>query len=181
MKTRFGPILRSAAFTALAGLLAAGNALACYTVYDRANTIVYHAQTPPVDMSSPFSDRLQRVFPGGHLVFGSGADCPIKQAGYNPARLPAATSPLFTDSQTAQEMKLAHTVLPNGTAMVPKPPKGMRSGFTVMNLGGGGTTEGRTDKPLAARSKSGPVITEMRDPPVTIIEQDGRVQRQLRE
>lgn len=180
MKTRFAPILRPASVAALAGLLAAGNALACYTVYDRANLIVYHAQTPPVDMSSPFSDRLHRVFPGGHLVFGNGTDCPIKQAGYNPSRLPAATSPLFTDSQTAQEMKLAHTVLPNGTAIVPQPPKGMRAGFNVMNLSGD-ATQARTGKPLAARPKSGSVITEMRDPPVTVIEQSGRVKRQIRE
>ena len=181
MKTRSALILPFTVVAGFAGIFAAGNALACYTVYDRANTIVYHAQTPPVNMSSPFSDRLQKVFPGGHLVFGNGADCPVKQAGYNPARLPAAVSPLFTDSQTAQEMKLAHTVLPNGTAMVPKPPKSMRAGFTVMNLGGGGSSEARTGKPLAARPKTGPVITEMRDPPVTIIEQDGRVERQLRE
>ena len=174
MKTRLALILP------LAGVFAAGNAVACYTVYDRSNTIVYHAQTPPVDMTSPFSEKLQKVFPGGHLVFGNGADCPTKQAGYNPARPPAATSPLFTDTQTAQDMKLAHTVLPNGAALVPKPPTGMKSGFSVMNLGGG-PTAAPTGKPSAARSKTGAVITEMRDPPVTIIEQGGRVVREIRE
>ena len=174
MKTRFALILP------LASVFAAGNAMACYTVYDRANTIVYHAQTPPVDMTSPFSEKVQKVFPGGHLVFGNGADCPTKQAGYNPARPPAATSPLFTDTQTAQDMKLAHTVLPNGAAMVPKPPTGMKSGVTVMNLGGRPTGV-RMGTPVVSPSKTGPVITEMRDPPVTIIEQGGRVIREIRE
>lgn len=174
MKTRFALILP------LAGVFAAGNAVACYTVYDRANTIVYHAQTPPVDMTPPFSEKLQKIFPGGHLVFGNGADCPTRQAGYNPARPPAATSPLLTDMQTAQDLKLAHTVLPNGAALVAKPPKGMRSGFNVMHLGGGPTGV-HTGTPMVSPSKTAPIITEMRDPPVTIIEQGGRVVREIRE
>ena len=133
---------------------AATNALACYTVYDRSNAIVYYAQTPPFDMTPPFNDRLQNRFPGSHLVFDNKTDCPARQAGYNPNRAPASTAPLFTDKQTAEEMKLAHTVLPNGTAMVAKPPSGMRPGFTVMNLDGKRTKA----------ASSGTVITEMRKP-----------------
>jgi len=146
--------------------LAAGNAAACFTVYDRTNAIVYYAQTPPIDMTPPFNDKLQKVFPGSHLVFGSTTGCPVKQAGYNPAKPPAATSPLFTDKRTAEDMKLNHTVLPNGAAMVAKPPTGMRPGFTVMNLTG--------QAAIAPAEKSSPVITELRDPQVTIIEQQGR-------
>ena len=146
--------------------LAAGNAAACFTVYDRSNAIVYYAQTPPVDMTPPFNDKLQKVFPGSHLVFGSTTGCPVKQAGYNPAKLPAATSPLFTDKRTAEEMKLNHTVLPNGAALVAKPPTGMRPGFTVMNLDG--------QAAISPAVKSSPVITELRDPPITIIEKRGR-------
>ena len=157
---------RNLALFALLGL-AAGNAAACFTVYDRTNAIVYYAQTPPVDMTPPFNDKLQKVFPGSHLVFGSTTGCPVKQAGYNPSRPPAATSPLFTDKQTAEEMKLNHTVLPNGAAMVAKPPTGMRPGFTVMNLGG--------QAAIAPAAKTSPVITEMRDPPVTVIGRDGLV------
>ena len=159
-------MIKNLALVALLGL-AAGNASACFTVYDRTNAIVYYAQTPPVDMTPPFNDKLQKVFPGSHLVFGSTTGCPVKQAGYNPAKPPAATSPLFTDKRTAEEMKLNHTVLPNGAALVVKPPTGMRPGFTVMNLGG--------QAAIAPDAKSSPVITEMREPPITIIEKRGRI------
>ena len=157
---------KNLALLALLGL-AAGNAAACFTVYDRLNAIVYYAQTPPVDMTPPFNDKLQKVFPGSHLVFGSTTGCPVKQAGYNPAKPPTTTSPLFTDKRTAEEMKLNHTLLPNGAAMVAKPPTGMRPGFTVMNLGG--------QTAVAPEIKSSPVITELRDPPITIIEKRGRI------
>ena len=154
--------------------LASGNAAACFTVYDRTNAIVYYAHTPPVDMTPPFNDKLQKVFPGSHLVFGSTTDCPVKQAGYNPAKPPAATSPLFTDKRTAEEMKLNHTVLPNGAAMVAKPPTGMRPGFTVMNLGGQANDRANL-QPSTPPLKQSPVITEMRDPPVTVIGPGGAV------
>jgi hypothetical protein len=153
--------------------LSAGHAAACFTVYDKTNAIVYYAQTPPVDMTPPFNDKLQKAFPGSHMVFGDTTGCPVKQAGYNPARPPAPTSPLFTDKRTAEEMKLSHSVLPNGAALVAKPPAGMRPGFTVMNLGGQAPSDRAVSRPSAASSKQSPVITEMRDPPVTVIERDG--------
>jgi hypothetical protein len=149
---------------------AAGNALACYTVYDRSNAIVYYAQTPPVDMTPPFNDRLQQRFPGSHMVFGSGTNCPAKQAGYNPAKPAPPSAPLFTDRQTAEDMKLAHTVLPNGSVVVSKPPANMKPGFTVMNLGVQGTPSSAIQ---AAPARRGPVITEMKNPPVTVIQKDG--------
>lgn len=79
-------------------------------------------------------------------------------------------SSLFTDKQTAEEMKLNHTVLPNGAALVAKPPTGMRPGFTVMNLGGQATTERAWSGPSTPPSKQSPVITEMHNPSVTVIE-----------
>lgn len=144
------------------------SALACYTVYDRNNAVVYHAMVPPVDMTPPYTDRLGKVFPGSHLVFGSNTGCPATQAGYNPSRQPAA-APLFTDPQTAEGMKLEHTVLPSGAAVVRKPPANMRPGFTVLNLGGAASadTPGRS---AAMAPGSGPVITEMRNPPMTVIQ-----------
>ena len=165
---------KNLALAALLGL-AAGNAAACFTVYDRTNAVVYYAQTPPVDMTPPFNERLQKVFPGSHLVFGSTTGCPVKQAGYNPARLPATTSPLFTDKRTAEEMKLNHTLLPNGAAMVAKPPTGMRPGFTVMNLDGQAVADRASSGASASLPKQSPVITEMRDPPVTGIRPGGLV------
>ena len=167
-------MVKNLALLALLGL-AAGNAAACFTVYDRTNAIVYYAQTPPVDMTPPFNDRLQKVFPGSHLVFGSTTGCPVKQAGYNPARPPGVSAPLFTDKRTAEEMKLNHTVLPNGAALVAKPPTGMRPGFTVLNLGGQAVADRDSSRPSTALPKQSPVITEMRDPPVTVIGPGGAV------
>jgi hypothetical protein len=155
--------------------LSAGHAAACFTVYDRTNAIVYYAQTPPVDMTPPFNEKLQKVFPGSHLVFGSTTGCPVKQSGYNPARPPASTSPLFTDKRTAEEMKLSHSMLPNGAALVSKPPAGMRPGFTVMNLGGQALPDRAALRSGSASARQSPVITELRDPPVTVIERDGSV------
>ena len=148
--------------------LPGAHALACYTVYDRSNAVVYHAMVPPVDMTPPYTDRLNQVFPGSHLVFGSGSACPATQAGYNPSRQPTA-APLFTDPQTAEGMKLQHTVLPSGAAVVRKPPANMRPGFTVMSLGGTGSGES-AGRSTSAGPRSGPVITEMRDPPMTVIQ-----------
>ena len=166
-------MIKNLALVALLGL-EAGNAAACFTVYDRSNAIVYYAQTPPVDMTPPFNDRLQKVFPGSHLVFGSTTGCPVKQAGYNPARPPGVSAPLFTDKRTAEEMKLNHTVLPNGAALVAKPPTGMRPGFTVLNLGGQAVADRDSSRPSTALPKQSPVITEMRDPPVPVIRRDGQ-------
>lgn len=158
--------LTSALAVHLCLALPAFNALACYTVYDRSNAVVYHAMVPPVDMTPPYTDRLGKVFPGSHLVFGSNTGCPATQAGYNPSRQPAA-APLFTDPQTAEGMKLEHTVLPSGAAVVRKPPANMRPGFTVMNLGGG---TGSAAPGIGVERSSGPVITEMRNPPMTVIQ-----------
>jgi hypothetical protein len=53
------------------------NSVACYTVYDRNNRVVYDAQTAPVDMRYQIHETLPLVFPGGHMVFGNSTDCPI--------------------------------------------------------------------------------------------------------
>jgi hypothetical protein len=151
------------------------SALACYTVYDRSNAVVYHAMVPPVDMTPPYTDRLQKVFPGSHLVFGNNTSCPATQAGYNPTRA-TAVAPLFTDPQTAEGLKLEHTVLPSGAAVVRKPPANMRPGFSVINLGV--VPKDSPDDGGAAALNSGPVITEMRDPPMTVIQDvPGRASR----
>lgn len=46
-----------------------GQALACYTVYNRANQVIYHAAAAPVDMRYQLHQTLPAVFPGGHMVF----------------------------------------------------------------------------------------------------------------
>ena len=57
-------------------VLAAPQAMACYTVYNKANVPVYSNMAPPIDMRYQIHERLPAVFPGGHMVFGSSTDCP---------------------------------------------------------------------------------------------------------
>ncbi|MES2414525.1 MAG: hypothetical protein V4614_12030 [Pseudomonadota bacterium] len=55
---------------------AAPQAIACYTVYNPANTVVYSSQNAPIDMSYQIHQKLPAAFPGGHMVFGADTDCP---------------------------------------------------------------------------------------------------------
>lgn len=154
--------------------LAAGNALACYTVYDRSNVVVYNAQTPPVDMSLPIHQTLPGVFPGGHLVFGSSLDCPREQA--LPARtLPpaVAASPLLTDRSTAEAMRLPHTVIAGGVALVPAR-AAARADLPTFSIVPADTALARAPVPdtrmMGAGPAPGSVITEMHNPPLTAVQ-----------
>ncbi len=97
--------LRLAGLAAVAALLATP-ALACYTVYDAADRVVYQAQTPPVDMRFQIHEVLPQVYPGGHLVFGNEQDCPLVNT-----RSVVATAAVAD----------ASTLRPRGAAYAPKP------------------------------------------------------------
>jgi hypothetical protein len=60
----------------LPAVLAAPQAMACFTVLNPANQIVYSGMTPPIDMSYQIHERLPAAFPGGHMIFGMDTDCP---------------------------------------------------------------------------------------------------------
>jgi len=67
----------SCALGALLVSLFSGQAQACYTVYNRANQVIYHALAAPVDMRYQLHETLPAVFPGGHLVFSiTDTNCP---------------------------------------------------------------------------------------------------------
>ena len=148
---------------AVLATLAAGQAMACFTVYDRDNRIVYNDPKPPVDMSKPLHETLQKAYPGGHLVFARGGDCPT-----DVARPPVRTgvrpgsSPLLTDARTAASMGLPHTPLGNGVVLVPNRPDNMPAGFVISESG---VQRSNTAAMGAgpARAPQQPVITEMRD------------------
>ena len=114
-------------------LLAGGQAMACYVVYDRNNQVAYSSQQPPVDMSRPLHETLPARFPGGHLVFTNGADCPSE------ARLRVVStngkSPLLTDKRTAESMGLPHTDLGNGISVIRERPDSMRAGVMLVESG----------------------------------------------
>jgi hypothetical protein len=129
MNTRF-------AFVALA-CFAAVPAMACYTVYDRTNTLVYNAQVPPVDMTQPLREAVDARWPGGHMVFGDDAGCPRLNETRRQLQRPSTTgrSPLLTDAATARAMGLPHTTLGNGVVVVPDRPDSMRPGVVVTDAG----------------------------------------------
>jgi len=59
-------------------LLLGSPAMACYTVYNRANQMVYHAAAAPVNMSYQLHQTLPSLYPGGHLLFSiTDTDCPL--------------------------------------------------------------------------------------------------------
>jgi hypothetical protein len=150
---------------ALLGLLlgaAAGQALACYTVYDRSGRVIYQDAAPPVDMSRPLRETLPARFPGAHMVFDTQADC----ASVSPP-LPAVSAsegaPLLTDRRTAQSMNVPFTVMQGNIVMVRPGHSRVRPGMTVIPAEVGAV-------------RPGTVITELRDPPMTIVQSaDGTV------
>jgi len=65
------------ALGALLTTVFSGQAMACYTVYNRANQVIYKAMQAPVDMRYQLHQTLPAVFPGGHMVFSiTDRDCP---------------------------------------------------------------------------------------------------------
>jgi hypothetical protein len=167
--------------------VASVNAMACYTVYDQSNRMVYNAQTSPVDMSRPLHETLPALFPGSHMVFGATTDCPREPSVRTvsvAAPVTAKRSPLLTDRRTAEAMNVPHTILPSGVALVNNPPP-MDVRVTVL---------ASTPAPAAAipvayatpavaqrtQQHRDTVITEMHNPPLTLIQQGGMVISELR-
>ncbi len=127
-------------------------AAACYTVYDRANRVVYQGADAPVDMSMALHDALAARYPGTHMVFDTLTDCPsIPIARQAPV---TGGTPLLTNQQMAQAMRLPYTPMAGGIALVQPRDVRMAPGVTVL------PAEGST---LAARSGNETVITEYRD------------------
>jgi hypothetical protein len=157
--------------------LAAGHAMACYTVYDAGNQVVYNAQLPPVDTRLPLSQTLPR---GHHMVFDDSTSCPREQATAQMALPPASKpSPLLTDQRTARAMNLPHTVLASGAALVPQRPDNMSPGMVVVAsapapelVAPNTNVMGAAAAPAAAR-RNEVVITELHDPPLTAVHKNG--------
>jgi hypothetical protein len=113
--------------------LAAGQALACYTVYDRSGRVVYNEETPPVDMSRPIHETLPARFAdaNAHLVFDAQADCD-SIAPLSRETASRGGTPLLTDVRTARAMKVPHTVLAGGIALVQPDDARTAPGLSVM-------------------------------------------------
>jgi hypothetical protein len=107
-------------------------AIACYTVYDRENRVVYFSDKPPVDMSRPLHETVPVRFPGGHLVFDSAA-CPPGAVALGATRATEATSsPLLTDERTARAMNARYRPLGRGVVMVEQEDARMKPEVNVL-------------------------------------------------
>lgn len=163
--------------------VAAGQALACYTVYDRSGRVLYSDPAPPVDMSRPLHDTLQARFPGAHMVFDAQADCGSVSPP-PPAISASEGAPLLTDRRTAQAMNVPFTVMQGNIVMVPPRHGRVGPGVTVLPPGAGAAAPPRRGTVMGAAPASpagrGAVITELHDPPVTIVQStDGTVTGEL--
>jgi hypothetical protein len=154
--------------------LAATPVLACYTVFDRADNVVYQSAKPPVDMSRPLHETVPAVFPGGHMIFDAGAECPVISSVASGQRSSAGASPLLTDQRTAQSMNVPYKAMPGGIALVSPRDAVMQPGITVLPSLTAVAQRPNTSVMGAAPSR-GAVITEMRDPPITVEQSRGRV------
>jgi hypothetical protein len=157
---------KSAVLVPLLGL-ASLQAMACYTVYDRNNRVMWQGDRPPVDMSRPLGETVPARFPGGQLVFDDSPVCPVVSsvAIGNGGPLTTSSSPLLTDESTARRLGLPHRSLGQNIAMVPPQAVRMEPGVTVV------PATAVASRAPDTRTMGGPgtVITEYRDPPVTVI------------
>jgi hypothetical protein len=148
--------------------VAAFNALACYTVYDRSGGVAYQSEMQPVDMSKPLHEALSARFgTGAHMIFNE-AQCQgvSSLASGSGARSVSTVSPLLTDERTARAMNVPHTTLGRGIALVQPRDAVMPPGVTVL----------ATPRMAAAASARDTVITEWRNPPGVTVESVDRPQ-----
>jgi hypothetical protein len=148
--------------------LASLQAMACYTVFDRDNRVLYQSGDPPVDMSRPLHETLPTRFPAGaQLVFDTQSECaPVIStlAMGNGAPVTRTQSPLLTDERTARRLGLPHRMLANNIAVVPPAAVAMEPGVNVLPAGR-----------VVARARTDTVITEYRNPPVTVVRRGDEV------
>lgn len=123
----------------LCGLaLASVNAMACYTVYDRNDRVIYRGAEAPVDMSLPLHQTLGQRHPGAHMVFDLATSCPpvalaqvarpatndvpagtIRMERTGRQATPNSAAPLITDRATAQRNHLPHSTMAGNIVVVP--------------------------------------------------------------
>ncbi|HEX2543398.1 MAG TPA: hypothetical protein VHL79_00875 [Ramlibacter sp.] len=190
----------------LCGLMLAGaNAMACYTVYDSNNRVVYRGADTPVDLSQPLHQALRSRFPqGSSMVFEQGQACSpvgmaevarptggmvpvntIRMEGSGRTASPSSSAPLLTDKATALNNRLPHTVVSGDIVMVPAQAAARLDlpTFTVIPADPAVAMARAPVAPNTAAmgaaaapvSRQQTVITEMRDPPMTIIQRGNNV------
>jgi hypothetical protein len=140
--------------------LSSVQAMACYTVYDRSNRVVYQGEEAPVDMSLPLHEALAPRYPGASMVFDTSTACQSVVTSRAPSV--AGGTPLLTNVQTAKAMRVPHTQLAGGIALVQPANARIAPGVTVMPADPTALAQ--------ARPARDTVITEYRSPHGAIVE-----------
>ena len=157
--------------------LASVQAFACYTVYDGDNRVVWQGDKPPVDMSRPLHETLPARFHGNpSMVFDDSTSCPsvvssVAIGAGGP--ITRTSSPLLTDEHTARELGLPHRSIGRNVAVVPPAAVGMEPGVTVVPAPTVASKSARTR--AVGTTSGGTVITEYRNPPVTVVRRGDEV------
>lgn len=109
---------RCLAFCLLAA--SAAPALACYTVHDRSDRILYRGLNSPVDLRQPLHETVPQRFPGGHLVFTPDSDCATLESAGPPRSSMASRVPLLGNQGPARTPGGGDSIRP-GVNVVPSP------------------------------------------------------------
>ena len=96
----------------------------------------------------------------------------------NAARNTGKAAPLLTDRRTAAALNVPHTILPSGVALVSNPPPMLGGGITVLRSAPAPVIAATVAQPAPQRRDT--VITELHNPPLTVIQQGGMVVSALR-
>jgi hypothetical protein len=144
-------------------------AAACYTVYDRSDRVVYQSLDAPVDMSRPLHETLPLRFPGGHMVFDTSVSCPVTTtlAGRGNTRDWTTRSPLLTNERTAEAMRVPHSRLEGGIALVRPGEATLPPALTVIPDTRLAASRSNTSA-MGAGPARGPAIAGQRRPPATV-------------
>lgn len=136
----------------------------CYTVFDRYSRVIFQDATPPVDMAQPLHETVPQRFPGGHMIVSNDACGPLPIV--TPAVPTGRAPPLLTDRKTAQAMGVAYKVLSGDLVLVePGQAPPLRPSLSVI------PSQSRAD----GKARAEVVITELRNPPMTIVQTSQQV------
>ena len=130
----------------------------CYTVFDRYSRVIFQDATPPVDMARPLHETVPQRFPGGHLIVSDDACPPLPIV--TPAVPTGRAPPLLTDRKTAQAMKVPYKVLSGEVVMVEQGHAPVAPALSIIP----------SDSRSSVKPRSDVVITELHDPPMTIVQ-----------
>jgi hypothetical protein len=192
--------------------LAGANAMACYTVYDSRDRVLYNGVDAPVDMRMQLHAALAaRGYPAGsrmvfeetqgcaNVALGSlarptGSDVPpnhlvLERSARSVAARSEPPAPLLTSRATAEASHLPHVQVAGDIVMVPPQAadRAIKPTVTVLPAQSFVATSapavstpdtralGAGPAVVAPRGRKQVVITELRDPPVTIVNNGGSV------